>query len=108
MIGTMCMEDRTMPLRNHDDPSEAEWKPWIGFNTAWACTMLGRLNLEVFSKDYRADLDVHKPHFSMPTFEAIPDHTISTINPDIGFPPASLMSAMVEFAEPRSCDLIVH
>lgn len=96
-----------MPLRAMYDPLEADWKPWNGFNAGWACTILGRLNLEVLSPDYRAGLDVHKPQFAVPTFEAVPDHLVSQVTPDRSFPPAAAMSAPVGFLEPQAADLTV-
>jgi hypothetical protein len=96
-----------MPLRTLYHPSEVEWKPWVGFNNGWACTILSRLNLEVLSQDYRASLDVHKPIFAIPTFEAIPNHIVSEVTPDRGFPPSPVMSEPVEFLEPRATDLTV-
>lgn len=95
-----------MPLRQAYRPTD-EWKPWFGFNAGWACTMLGHLNLHVLSQDYRASLDVFKPRDMLSYFEAIPDHTVSTVVPDRGFPPPPAFSAEAAFVDPGCCDLTV-
>lgn len=96
-----------MPLRDHKVLID-KGRSWQGFHGGWACTILAKLNLEQLSQDYRAGLDVHKPLFALPTFEATPDHILSTVLPDRGFPPLPVMSAFAPVDEPRSTDVTVE
>jgi hypothetical protein len=96
-----------MPLRNAYGLTD-HWKPWFGFNLGWACQMLERLNLTVLSPDYCAQLDVFNPWEDMSHFEAVPDHTISQVVPDRGFPPLPVLSTPAAFVDPGFHDLKVR
>jgi hypothetical protein len=80
------VEEHSMPLRAAYDLADYT-RPWFGFHLGWACQMLERLNLHVLSQDYCASLDVFKPRDMVSYFEAVPDHTVSQVIPDHGFPP---------------------
>ncbi len=96
-----------MPLREAYDLA-GQTKPWFGFNLGWACGMLERLNLHVLSQDYRASLDVFEPWEMLSDFEAVPDHTVSQIVPDCGFPPLPVFSTTAKFVDPGCHDLTVR
>lgn len=95
-----------MPLRDAYGLTD-HWKPWFGFNLGWACTMLERLNLHTFSPDYRALLEVFNPWEDVSHFEAVPDHTVSEVLPDRGYPPLPVLSAPA-FIDPGYHDLKVQ
>lgn len=97
-----------MPLRDHLQILTDDGRPWVGFHGMWASGILARLNREQLSQEYCAGLDVHKPHFAIPTFEATPTHVVSQVSPDHGFPPLPNLSAFAQFDEPRSIDLTVE
>lgn len=70
--------------------------------------MLERLNLHVLSRNYCAGLDVFKPRDMVSHFEAVPDHTVSEIIPDHGFPPLPVLSAPAPFVDPGCHDLTIR
>jgi len=96
-----------MPLRNAYNLDD-QTKPWFGFNLGWVCQMLELLNLHVLSQDYCASLDVFAPWEMLSEFEAVPDHTVSQVVPDRGFPPLPALSASAVFVDPGCNDLTVR
>lgn len=48
-----------MPLLDHFHPPVSERRSWEGFHGLWAAALVEKLNGEVLSEDYYADMQVH-------------------------------------------------
>src|SRR5581483_6341404 len=102
-----------MPLRDHFQPPLRNDCPWESFHSAWANTIVGRLNRNVLPENYRAIPQVHvgaRVEIGAATFRlheesAAPGNGVATA---VWAPPQAKLAVAVDFGDTDTFEVQVR
>ncbi len=102
-----------MPLRDHFQPPLRNDCPWESFHSAWANTIVGRLNRNVLPENYRAIPQVHvgaRVEIDAATFRlheesAAPGNGVATA---VWAPPQAKLAVAVDFGDTDTFEVQVR